>query len=347
MEYLIKVYDKTKSFKDIINEREIKSDISFTKQINGWAWHLNIILDWLKNNIIQWDIIEIYYKTSLIYVGFVWEINFNISNFYETELNVYWLASLFNNIIYNVAWNYTANINQYTYNTAQDIVNFMNTFYNYFTLSWSLSIIWDDIVWTWQDSTWTWDNFYWITLINWNYDLNYTNCLILLNELRKISNNYFYLDNYNLIFADKPTTATHNFTLWLDIEKININDDTTGLFNYLILKYKSWTQVYSDTNSINTYWRKEKYIENTNIADLSSANSYWNTFISENKNPKKKISLIINKNYTNNINPWETCKILNTKLNLNNNLQINKISYSKDKFILDLEGYDNFINLIK
>lgn len=328
MKYQIKVYDKTKVFKKVINELLIKSEISFTAQINGWQWNINIVLDWLITDFIQSDIIEIYSINwslrTLIYVWFIWEIQTNIKNFYETTLIVYGLFSLFNNILYNVSWNYTANININSYTIIQNIISLMNTNYNYFTISWISSIIA-------------------------NYDLNHTNCLSLVNELQKINNNYFYLDNYNLKFTSKPITATHFFTIWLDIEELNIDDDTTELVNSLILKYGAWTNTYNDTTSINTYWKKEKYIENTSLVNFQTADNYWNTYISENKNPKKKIRLVINRKFENYeiIKPWDTCKILNTKLNLNNNLQINKLNYTKDKLVIELEGYDNFINLIK
>jgi hypothetical protein len=42
-----------------------------------------------------------------------------------------------------------------------------------------------------------------------------------------------------LIFKEKPTTATHTFTLQKDIVELNIENDTLDLVNYLILTYKS------------------------------------------------------------------------------------------------------------
>lgn len=373
--YQIKLYDKDKVFKKNINPNILKNKISFNKQINWWLWQLSLLLnlkfDWLNykftnpdtwENIIysfiQWDLIEIYIYTNklqtLIYVWYIEEIIDNITDYQELQLKVNWLASLFKRLIYNVWWNYTSNINQDTFSTIEDIKDFVNLYYNYFTIEW------------------------WLTWITWSYDLNYTNCYDLIENINKLSENYYwYLDWYNLIYKEKPITPTHKFTLQKDVVELNIENDTTDMVNYLILTYKLWTVVYQDATSISTYWKREKYISDTQVATLLSANDFWNNYISKNKDPKQRIRLIINskyaiiideflqnminnlETYTNNlqsypfyknihkIKPWETCKIRNIWKTLNNNLFITKVNYNKDIITLDLEEYQNFIWLIK
>jgi hypothetical protein len=148
--YQIKLYNKSKAFKKVINLNIIKNNITFTKQINGGLWQFSLLLDlkfdwnldyksqsWTIYSFIKWDIIEItsfneWYE-RLIYSWYIEEIINNIWNFQEVELRINWLASLFKRLIYNVWWNYTANINQDTFSTIEYIKDFINNYYNYFT----------------------------------------------------------------------------------------------------------------------------------------------------------------------------------------------------------------------
>ena len=332
MNYQIKHYSKDLVLKNVINPNIIKNKISFTKQINWWVGQFVLLLDlWIENNdYIHGDIIKVAHFESwienIIYVWLIDEVNDLIWWYEEKELRINWLASLFSREIYNISWNYEANINQDPYVTIQNIVTFVNLRYNYFTNSWS--------------NTW----------VNANYDLNWTDCNKLINDITWLSANYYwYLDNFNLIFEVKPSTATHRCTLKKDIIELNNNNDWSEIFNRLILKYKTATATYNDTTSQTNYWIREKYINNSQIVDVWSANIFWANYLLENANPKKKTSLSINTKYAwfHNINPWESCKILNCKKQLWNNLIISKINYNQDIINIDIEGYDNFINLIK
>jgi len=329
--YQIKLYTKTKVYKKTINLNLLKNRISFTKQINGWLWQLTLVLDlWLSNtDFIHGDLIEVYnfewLVTNLIYVWYVDEINKSITNFEETIIIAYWLASLLKRIVYNVTWNYTATINKDPYTAVWDIITYFNTKYNYLTLDWSL--------------TWT----------TTSYDLKYTDSYKIIDDLNNLSPNYYwFLNNYTLNFKPKPTTASHVFTLKKDLVSLNIEDDSTELVNTLILTYKTWTKTYTDLTSIWNYGIREKYISNTQIWDVTSADEFWAKYINDNKNPKQKMSLIINNIADiNNINPWETCKIRNINKTWLDNLLISKINYNQYEIQIDLEAYDNFIQLIK
>jgi len=330
--YQIKIYNKLHIPKTNINLDIVKNKISFTKQINWGLWQFSLLLD-LKfdYDFIQWDLVEIYNFenkiTNLIYVWYIEQIINKITDFQELELKINWLASLFKRIIYYVGWNYSANINQDTYTTINDIKNFVNTFYNYFSIDWIL----------------TW--------IIWNYILDFNNCFDLINNIKDLSENYYwYLDNYILRFKEKPTIATHIFTLQKDIIELNIEEDATDIVNFLILTYKTWTAIYTDTTSLSIYWRREKYIKNSQIADLNTANDFWNNYIIENKNPKQKIQLNINnEKYQNayNIIPWNSCNVKNIDKVLNYNLLITKINYTQETTLLELEAFENFVQLIK
>jgi hypothetical protein len=328
--YQIKLYTKAKVYKKTINLNLVKNRISFTKQINGWLWQLTLVLDlWLSNtDFIQWDLIEVYNFESgsnLIYAWYIDQINKSVTNFEETQIIAYWLASLLKRIVYNVTWNYTATINKDPYTAVGDIVTYFNTKYNYLTLSWSL---------TWATTS---------------YVLNYTDSYKAIDDLNNLSSNYYwYLENYTLNFKPKPTTAIHTFTLQKDLVELNIDEDTTELTNTLILTYKTWTKTYTDATSISTYGIREKYISNTQIWDVTSADIFWAKYIADNKNPKQKMTLVVNNVADiNNINPWDTCKIRNINKSWFDNLLISKINYNQYEITIDLEAYDNFIQLIK
>lgn len=329
--YQIKCYDLAKVYKRTINPNVIKSRISFTKQINWWAWQLILQLDLSLDNsdYIQGDIIEVYnfasWSSNLVYVWYINEIIKKSTNYAETELRINWLASLLTKVIYNVAWNFTTTLSADPYVSAQAVVTYFNTKYNYLTASWSNT---------------------WVTI---NYTLDYTDSFKVIDDLNKLSQTYYwYLNNYTLNFKPKPWTATHTFTLQKDLVELTLEEDTSELVNKLYLTYNWWTNTYSDATSITTYWLRESYITDTSIANNASANEYWNKYITDNKNPKQKIKLTINNLADiNNINPWDTCKIRNSKKVFNDNLLISKIQYNQYSITLDLESFDNFINLIK
>jgi hypothetical protein len=358
MQYQIKCFDKDKTLKMTINPKIIKNKINFSKQINWWLWQFSLKLDlWIANSdFIQWDLIEIYsYEWTsfiLIFVWYIEEINKTVWNYEETELKINWLASLLKRIIYNVTWNFTATLLDDPFTIASNIIAFANTKYNYFDISWSL--------------TWT--------VVN--YTLNYSDCYSVIEDLNNISANYYwFLNNYTLQFKAKPTIASYVFTLKKDIIELEINEDNTDMVNSLILTHWAWTNTYTDATSVSIYWIREKYISNTNIADLTSANIFWNKYLTENKNPVQKTSLIISNKFLNwwmklqefienmntytddlnsfwwtrieNINPWQTCKIRNINKTFSDNLLISKIVYNQEKIVLELERFDNFIWLIK
>ena len=157
----------------------------------------------------------------------------------------------------------------------------------------------------------------------------------------------------------------------------DIDEDALNIVNQLHLNYKTGTKTYSDATSISTYWLREKFISNTRIADVTSADEFGNWYIADNKDPKKKIVMTINSEFAyqkflivndltdqvnsytwtvndfftnksiDNVIPGESCKINNIESTLPSNLLITKKEYTPDKIKLYLEKFDNFISLIK
>lgn len=356
--YQIKHYDKDKTLIQTINPRIVKNEVSFTKQINWWLWQfsLSLALPITNDDYTEWDLIEVYSTINkvrnLIYVWYIEEIIREISTYEEIRLKINGLASLFKRIIYNVAWNYSPTLSWDPFTLVSDIITFINTKYNYFTVEGSL---------TWASVS---------------YSANYTDCYSLITNLNNVASNYYwFLDNYTLIFKAKPSTAEHTFTVKKDLVELTIEEDAIWIVNSLILTYATWTKTYQDATSISTYWIREKNVTDTNIWNVTSADIYWAKYLAENKDPKKQTSIVVSDKFSSwilvlsdfnqnlntytlnisdykyrtieNLKPWESCKIRNLKKQLSDNLIIQKITYNRDNIIVDLERFENFIWLIK
>lgn len=353
----IKLYSSSLVYKETINPKIVKNDISFASQINWWLGRLVLLLD-LKiddTTFEYWDIIKIEINSDVLYAWLVEEINKNATNFEQLEIVCNWYASLLSRLIYDETWNYEVTKNDLASNIIDDIVDFYNTKYNYLS---------KDI----EATTW-----------NVNYKTNYTDLLRFTRWINDLSENYFwYVDeNWVFNFKEKPTLVKNRLTFEKDIFELKADEDSTQVVNQLIVERATATDVFNDAASQTTYWVRTKKITDKNILDLSSATDFANKYFEENASAKKKIKLIINNwfkfnsylyvdemeltidEYTQtiddlfevknieNIEPWESLKILNLNHDLWDNLLIAKKIYNPYRIILDLENYDNFIELIK
>ena len=359
--FSIKIYSKSFVLKDTINPDTVKSDISFTKQINWWLGELQIVLDLpiTDTSYIQWDIVEVYasdnWNLIKIYTGVIQDKQKTATKFEQTTLFVTGLQSLFTKVIYDESGK-TGTITGDPKTLIDNTVDYFNTKYS------------GDIT----KAT----NLYWTSV---SYDIKYTKCNDLINTLNDLSNNFFrYLNaDRELIFKEKYTTALHKFTYKKNLFELEEMEESNELVNTLYLEYNGWTAVYSNATSISTYWLREAYISNTSITNLTSADEFWTKYLADNKDLKRKLRLKINTNYLftfdtlvndlieevnfyspqtindfsilrniETIEPWETCEIKNLEIDYWI-LLIKKITYNPDNVVLELEDYDNFIKLIK
>lgn len=326
-----KVYWLDWAYKFTINEKTIKSDINFTANENSWQWQLRLLMDlnFENNQIINTDIIKIYKETILIYTWIVQDVFRKINNnFEEIELPLLWLWTISTYILYQDTWNYSFNKNQDPSQTIKDIIDYINTVYTAGWLSYDTSI-----------------ETYWTSV---SIDFENDTCFKALKKCIEATDFKLFIDkDWKVYFKSKPVNVIHKITVWKDIEQINLEEDSEKLVNKLILKRKSWTTNYENTTSQTNYWLKEKYLSKSDLADIWSANEFWNNYITENKDPKQKTKIILNKNYDlESIKILDTIKVLNFNY-LIDNLQVVKYSYSVDKISLELETFDSFWKEIK
>ena len=337
--FVIKHYNNDLVFQRTLNPNILKNDISFSSQINWWQWQLKLNLDLPITNVFftQWDIIKVYKfddrtpNWELLYTWIIEDITKTATDYDEISLNITWISSLFKRLLYNESW-YVVNKNDDPWNIVEDIVDYFNTKHITLTKTWIVNL-WDSV----------------------NYDFKYTDLLKAMWDLKDMSNNYYWFlgADLDMTFKVKSWTADHLFTYKKDLFSVDIDERWMDIFNTFILNRKSWTTTYTDTNSISTYWLREKYLSNTQIADLTSADNFWNNYIAQNKDTKKNITLKVNSKYfynnqtIENIYPWQICKIRNMELSLSDTLLINKVNYNPDYVTINLEKFDNFIELIQ
>jgi hypothetical protein len=152
------------------------------------------------------DVIQIFYKSELLYTWIVWNITRRITNnFQEIEIPLLWFASLFEIVWFKQGWfkqgwSYVFNKNQDPAQTLKDIIDVVNLHYNYF------------------DYTQV-ENFGSSVSI----DFNKKTCLWAINDVIKTIDRVLFVDrDWKVYFKDKPVTPTHLFTVWKDIENIEL-----------------------------------------------------------------------------------------------------------------------------
>jgi len=331
--YQIKTYLLDWTYQNTISPSIIMSDISFSKNINGWTTDLNIDLDFNFENtdFTNSEIIKLYVfddndkSWKLIYTGVInWVLRNMNTNWQSITLVCLWISSLLNQIIYDSAWKVFTKTDDPA-NIIKSIIDYINTIYTWwrFTYGW------------WQIDT------YGSTI---EIDFDYTDCFNAIKKIKDVTDFYFYIDqNWEVYFKLKPTIATHSLTNQKDVENINMKEDIEDLVNMVFVERRGGTiKAYNDATSQTTYWIKEKYISKTELWNEASQDIFWNNYISENKDPKKETKIVVNNLYNiDSIKPWDTIKVRNINYTIDN-IQVLNVQYTPDKAVLSLEKYISF-----
>ena len=312
-------------------------DLTFSASINGWQWQMKVSLAIPFADVTFWltDVVQVTcfdadnMNWRLIYSWYITKLQRNYSNNGESiDLICLWLYSMLNAMFFNNGW-YIFTENQAPDQTIKDIIDFFNLHYtaNWFSYSaWNISAYWSDL----------------------NIKFDYTKCNEAMLNIQKATNNFFfYIDQNGDVTYKTNTFATldHKFTIWKDVETIDVDESVENVFNKIMLKRSDasterWP--YQDAWSIATYGKRENLITASDIQDIASADIYWNTYIAKNKDWKKEIVLTINSNYDlESIRPWQFVSVYNTDFNMKQ-LQIQKINYMSEKVQIYLDQYTTF-----
>lgn len=331
-EYLVKLFDISGAFKQVIWQDKIKNEFNFSGNITWWQgqWTLQLAVDFWETFVEATDVVEVYAsdknnpKGRLIYT---WVVQ-NIQRFVDKDivwinLPLLWLFSIFTYMLFRDWGNLSFNKNQDPSQTVRDIVDFVNIKYNFFSYDWT-SI----------PNYWT------------SADLKFENedCFSAIKKCIDVTDFYFYIDQFwKVFFKQKSSTPEHFLTIQENVEKIFFEENSENLVNNVVVKYSWGQKLYTDPWSETQYWLREQFEdEETNLNDVSTADEFWGNFLEENKNPKTKTKITLNAKFDlESIKPGETIKVRNFSF-LIENLQIQKLTYSPDKVILELEEIDSF-----
>ena len=351
--YTYKIFNKSWIFKKTINVDLVKNEVSFSSQINGGLGNLEIEIN-EKINTSEYqkgDIVKIFLWLELIYSWFIDEIKKSASNYEEVVLSCVGYASRLTNILFKNG-SYTGNHNADPKVLVDDAVDYFNTLHNILT----------------KDTESLWSHV--------NYDFDYTSCFKVIDDMVKVSENFFwYIGADGVVkFKEKPVISKNKFTFQKNVFTLEI--EQTEIVNRLFLQHSGGVKEYNDTASQTTYWVFEKKVTDTSLKNVASADLYAASFLAENSLPKDKIVVSVNNDYIYktyflhnemtlnmqeytmnmedlaeiksiiNVEPGELCTIRNIDYPLEN-LLITKKVYTKDKISLYLDSYDSFIWLLK
>lgn len=335
--YQIKVYWLDGTFKSTISPKKVMKNLTFSENINGWQWQMTVSLaiPFADATFGLTDVVQVTcfdasnMNWRLIYTWYITKFQRNYSNAGESvDLVCIGLYAMLNAIFYN-SGGYVFTKNQAPDQTIKDIVDFFNSQYTANRFSYS----------AWHVSPYG---------SNLNISFDYTKCNEAIANIQKATNDFFfYIDENGDVTYKTNTFSTldHKFTIWKDVEAIDVDESVENVSNKIMLKRGgSWTErwPYQDAWSIATYWKREKVVTASDIQDGVSADIYWNTYISKNKDSKKEIVLTINSNYDlESIRPGQFVSVYNTDFQMKQ-LQIQKIDYRSESVRVYLDQYTTF-----
>lgn len=333
-QYIVKLYDGSMNFMKVVSPSIITSDIAITETINAWQgqFNLNLKLPIDTNYFDNVRYCKVYMNDNtwrtdlLIYTWYISQIKRLFSNNSENIQAIFLsIYSLLDDVILRKNWDSTFSRTADPSVIVKEIIDYFSTIY-----PWILSYTNDSIQTYWKTIT---IRFEWIS------------CQKALKNLVNGLNYYLFVGaDWVVNYKAKPATATHAFTYWKDVVALTIPENFEKISNavqviYTIDGVANETTIAEDSTSINKYWYKETLIKRSDLEDLTSAEEYRDDYLSENKDPKNDITITINTLYDiENVHPWETIKIRNIWLNIDN-LQIKNIKYKYEETTLTLDYY--------
>lgn len=379
--YSAQLFDLQWNFVDYISSWEILNSISFTKQINGGQGQLNLRLNWTKfENIDKQLVIKLFEEQdwvqewNQIYLGRIINTKQIYSTWIYTELEILWVASLLTQAYFNT-WLTDSVTTRYTFTLTSWNDYFWITYDGYVDKAIDILIsCFEEQFWTWLIQKWT--VITWLSWFIWDFEFDQTTLFDFLTNIVERTWTYWYLNNlWFLDVTTKPTSPTFIFTYWKDINSVTIENNLKKQKNRIILS--NWTDTVESWINTTEYWNKTLFKEDTNIPTLGS---WWLTETMINLNNKysyKKWSckLEINNDFEvidsvttwsqmtntwntytqtfwdlwgipqtwNIIQPWMTCRIVNLSDNVEDNLQIVKVTYTNSKITIQLESYNSYL----
>jgi hypothetical protein len=319
--YTIKLYEQSGAFIQSINEI---NDVSFTSQIGGGQGEVRIqTVDAVAN--MGGKMLKIYQTKgtiqTLIYSGIVGKVTKVIENSREYfEIVALGLASILSDLLFQYGG--IPNFTRTSVDPAQivkDIIDFANTKYNVFSYTAG-------------------------SVVNAGFTVSvsffYETCQASLSKVVELTEYWWHIEENGLVyFKPRGGTSDHRLTIGNDVERLTVEYDSEQVVNDYWLTWASGTVQVTDAPSVTAYGTRSKYENKSQIT--SGATSVANAYIAENKDPKRKVSAVVNANYPFfSITPGEIIQFVNTDLGLPP-LQVVRVGYNRNTASLELEQFNS------
>lgn len=180
---------------------------------------------------------------------------------------------------------------------------------------------------------------YWTTV---SITFTKSTCFDAVKQLTSVTGWYVRFDaDWMVYFFEQVASPTEDHVLRLgyEINSILKVDDSTEIVNDLILAYNWGTTTATDATSITSYWTREKYISDTTLSNLATADEYASAYIAKYKDPKQNIEINVNNRYAiSSIKAWQVVKVLWDPIGIGTKY-IQKIAFNTDQIKIRL--YEN------
>lgn len=183
-----------------------------------------------------------------------------------------------------------------------------------------------------------------------NQDFSYNKALESIKKTASATEYWWTIDGNGVLQFHPRTGAAgqihHKVDIGKQVDSLQVEENLEKLINRYILTYSAGTVTANDTTSQTAYGIREFKEDRTDITDVTTANSTAAAYIAKNKDPKRKISLIINNNYDiETIKPGDLMTVRNVDLDIST-LQISKIEYNPDNIKVSLEDFNSLFDEI-
>ena len=333
-QYIVKLYDWSMTFLKVIPAWIITTDISFNETIDAGQGELklNLVLPIDTDYFDDVRYCKIYMNDNqwtdnlLIYSWRLSQVQRQYSNQKENITVVFLsLRALLDTVILRNWTDPTFSKTGDPASIVKFIIDYFNTVY-----SWILSYTAESVDDYGSSITIQFD---WIS------------CQKALTNLVNWLSYYLYIGADGVVhYHDTPATATHLLTYERDINALTIPENNEDVANVVQLLYRIdeteyETSIVQDATSVWKYGHREILIRRADLKDETSAETYRDNYLNENNDLKKNIQVEVNTLFPiETIHPWQTIKIANLWLNIDN-AQIQNVKYTYEKAVLTLEYY--------
>lgn len=175
-----------------------------------------------------------------------------------------------------------------------------------------------------------------------DFDFKKKNCFDAIKKCIELTGSgwYWKIDHGgDVLFKEKPSTATHTFTIGKDIQEVDAPVSIEDVKNSVYIDYSGGTATGSDSTSIDSFGKAEYHAEEE--TNLAGATEIVNQKLDELKDEKYLAKIVLNNEYDIfSVKAGDSCEVLNVHKDndiFNDNMFIKNVEYSENSAIITLE----------